>query len=88
MGVGLCFYGFLIKSSYFGPYLVVALQNKVFKYVVSELDRDILKIVEQFLAIVLLLFKLYTCETRIIIGASLSEPHHMRSTVKSVFLLA
>ena len=24
----------------------------------------------------------------ILIGASLSEPHHMRSTVKSVFLLA
>ena len=27
VGVGQCFYGFSIKSSYYGPYLLVALQN-------------------------------------------------------------
>ena len=32
----------------------------------------------------------HTCELRmyVVIGASLSEPHHVRSTVKFVFLLA
>ena len=53
------------KSSYFGPHLVFALQNQVFK--VANLDRNILKIVKHLLEIVFILFRLYTCETRIII---------------------
>ena len=29
----------------------------------------------------------HMCSCKSLIGASLSEPHHMRSTVKSVFML-
>ena len=47
-----------LKSSYFDPYL-----TKPSYKIVAELDRNILKIV-QLLVIVLILFRLCTCETR------------------------
>ena len=56
----------------FWPISCTCLTKRSFQ-MIAHLDRNILKIVKQFL---------------VIIGASLSEPHHRRSTVKSVFLLA
>ena len=43
VGVGLCFYGFLIKKSIFGLYFVPALQNSF--QMVADLDRNSLKII-------------------------------------------
>ena len=38
VGIGLCFYGFLIKSHYFGPYLVFTLQSQGFKWSQSWME--------------------------------------------------
>ena len=50
------------KSSYFGPYLVVALQTKFLNS--RRPGQEYFKDCLQFLAIVCILFWLYTCETR------------------------
>ena len=42
VGVSLYFYGFSMKSSYFGLYLVLALKNRV--QMVADLDWNTLKI--------------------------------------------